>query len=130
MKKLLVLIFCMWAMLLDAKMYESFICHTQTDMAVIYGIKQDVMSHSSMNIYYGRLNDNPLVMPLNITQFDHSGHRAEAVSINPDTGTTIMKIRIEGMQGLVYLDLREFAGTENILMEDEPAMCYFGYLED
>jgi hypothetical protein len=130
MKKLIGIIFLLSSLTLQAKVYESFICYTQQDMAVIYGIKQDVMSHSSLNVHYSKLENNPLVMPLNITQFNHEQHLAEAVSVNPDSGTTILKIRIEGMQGRVYLDLREFAGTEDVLMEDELAMCYFGYLQD
>ncbi len=130
LKKTMIVLSFLFISSIQAKVFDSFICYTERDMAVIYGIKQDIMSHSSMNVHYGKLETNPLVMPLNITKFDRVNSTAEATSVDPETGNTILKISIQGMMGLVYLDLRDFAGSEETLFEEVDAMCYFGYVQD
>lgn len=130
LRKIIVILSFVLTISAQAKIYDSFMCYTQTDMAVIHGTMGDFSSLSKVTIHYQRLNQNPLELPLNITLFDRQKNVAEAVTIDRETDKTILKVSIFGNTGRIYLDLRDFAGGEDILFDEDGAMCYFGYVQE
>jgi len=128
MRWIFTLFLIMLSLQASAKIYDSFICYTRKDMAVIHGIVGDLPQLSTIQIHYQRLAQNPSVIRASVEEFDRVNKSLYVTAKN--AGQLFLELDMKAGQAILNLDLDSFSGTQGVIFEDAPADCYFGYVED
>jgi hypothetical protein len=112
----------------SARIYDSFICYTRKDMAVIHGIVGEFAQLSTVQIHYQKLVQNPLVVNASVEEFDRVNKSLYVTAKN--AGQLFLELDMKSGQAVLNLDLESFQGGEGVIFKDAFADCYFGYVED
>ena len=123
--KYLVLLTLFFSFSAQAKIYDAFMCHTQVDMVVLFGILKE---EGTLRINYHRLEQNPTTIDLKITKYDRTDSSIIASGVYE--GQELISINSKNGFGSASIDLTPFPGSEDVSFSNEDVLCYFGQFED
>jgi len=108
-----------------AKIHDAFMCYTDVDTVVLFGILKD---HPTLRINYFRLDKNPTTIDLKVHEYSRESSIIKATGLlqNKD----IIQIYSEQGMGHAKIDLTPFSGTEDISFDNEEIRCHFGKFEE
>jgi hypothetical protein len=123
MKKLIITL--LLTTLSHAQIYNSFMCYTQTDTVVLFGV---LKRQATLQISYGRLEQNPTIIDLKMTNYNRQDRTLAGHGVYK--GKEVISFESKSGWGHANIDLTGFAGTEDIKFNQEEVLCYFGLFED
>ncbi|MCR9203077.1 MAG: hypothetical protein NXH75_00760 [Halobacteriovoraceae bacterium] len=123
--KFILLLGFLFSLSTQAKIYDSFMCYTQVDMVVMFGI---LKNPGTMRINYHRLDKNPTTIELKVKRYDRSDRSIIASGIH--NGKEVISINSKGGFGTANINLMPFPGSEDVSFENEGVLCYFGKFEE
>lgn len=123
--KSILLVALFFSLSTQAKIYDSFMCHSQVDMVVMFGI---LKNPGTLRINYHRLDQNPTTIDLKVQRYDRSDRSIIASGVY--NGQEVIKINSKGGFGTANINLTPFPGSEDVSFENEGILCYFGKFED
>lgn len=124
MKYLLLLSF-LFSLQTQAKIYDAFMCYTRIDTVVLFGV---LKPSGTLRINYQRLEQNPTTIDLKIKNYTRNGNVIDAVGSYK--GQNLIQIRSNNGIGSASINLKPFAGTEDVSFTNEEVLCYFGKFEE
>lgn len=107
------------------RIYDAFMCYTQVDTVVLFGV---LKRPGTMRINYFRLEQNPETVELKVDRYERTDNSIKATATYK--GEQIVKLQSRGGFGKADINLKPFAGTEDVSFKDEDVLCYFGKFED
>jgi len=108
-----------------AKIYDAFMCYTQVDMVVLFGV---LKPQGTLRINYHRLDQNPTTIDLKVSRYRRSDNSIQAKGLY--NGKSVINIKSKGGLGTADIDLTSFPGAEDVSFQNEEVICYFGKFED
>ncbi len=115
----------LFALPVQAKVYNSFMCYSQTDTVVLFGI---LTEKPMLQISYGRLENNPTWIDLKVTDYSRQSDSIAAQGLYK--GKKMISLQSQNGWGKANIDLTAFPGTENTRFSNEDILCYFGRFQD
>lgn len=124
MKKLIILAF-LFSVSTQAKILDAFMCYTTVDTVVMFGL---LKPKGTLRINYHRLDQNPTTIDLKVSRYDRSDR--SIIAYGEHNGQRVISINSKGGFGKADINLKPFAGSEDVEFSQEDVLCYFGKFED
>jgi|GEM_PF-3229417 len=123
--KYLLLLILTFSFSIQAKIHDAFMCYTQVDTVVLFGL---LKNPGTMRINYFRLEQNPTTIDLKISRYERSDNSIEAIGVY--NGQELISLKSKNGFGTADINLKPFAGTEDVSFKGEDVLCYFGKFEE
>ena len=109
----------------SAKIYDSFMCYTQVNTVVIFGVLKEM---PYVDIHYQRLDKRSVRLPLKVVEYNRA--TKTIIVYSKFKGKKVVDMKSVSGQGTTDIDLTMFEGTEDTEFSNEDVLCYFGQVQD